>query len=121
SASKLCGSSCPIDISPASSVARSFAVSAGVMRASLASGRERFDPQGLSKNDIVICRMDALVRPSIADGRGRPSYDLVLGQVLRSNDHPADLGRFGNYSKVLPHDVALHRSDLPGTRHRSAP
>ncbi|HLQ44644.1 MAG TPA: hypothetical protein VK137_07950, partial [Planctomycetaceae bacterium] len=26
--------------------------------------------------------MDALVRPSIADGRGRPSYDLVLGQVL---------------------------------------
>src|SRR5712691_2654816 len=39
-------------------------------------------PENLSKNDIVICRMDALVRPSIADGRERLSYDFVLGQVL---------------------------------------
>src|SRR5437867_475159 len=27
-------------------------------------------------------RMDALVRLSMSDGRGRPSYDFVLGQVL---------------------------------------
>src|SRR5712691_7371157 len=30
--------------------------------------------------------MDALVRPSIADGRGRPSHDFVLGQVLISGE-----------------------------------
>src|SRR5438093_11991175 len=30
--------------------------------------------------------MDALVRPSITDGRGRPSYDLDLGQVQRVID-----------------------------------
>src|SRR5438094_747958 len=53
--------------------------------------------------------MDALVRPSIADGRGRPSYGFVLGQVLsiHTQSHLAV-----DFSRVAPVSTACHNRPL---------
>ena len=57
--------------------------------------------------------MDALVRPSIADGRGRPSYDLVLGQAL--NDPSPSLAVGDRVLRLLKQSL-VHDPHVGGVR-----